>query len=191
MKVILDELYIDEFFDNGGIVYLKNGRTINKSFDFKKVDDKTNIEICKIGNNCYDYDAEEMEFHYQDMKKYLSSKDAYGIKNVNFTLIDESDERWENFKKQRLEQGFDESETWSLYSTIAQFIYPRLKCFYNDGNLVGYPSYLTAKKWHNIVKTMLDAFELIVTKDYPTKEESAIIDKGLNLFNKHFFELWG
>lgn len=194
MKVILDELYADEFFENGGIVLLKNGDTIDKSYAFRKLekeDDFINhINLCKIGLHHYDYDTENGIFHYQDMKKYLSPKDPYGIKNVNFTLIDESDERWEKFKQQRLEQGFDETETWSLDSTIARFIYPRLKCFYNDGEMIGYPANLSANEWRDIVKGMLDGFELIVTKDNPTKEEDEIINQGLDLFRKYFFALW-
>ena len=32
-----------------------------------------------------------------------------------------------SLKKQRLERGFDDSETWSLRDTIANFIIPRLE----------------------------------------------------------------
>jgi len=51
------------------------------------------------------------------------------VPNINFTLIErgEDDERWDKYKKQRLERGFDDSETWSLDSTIVRFIIPRLK----------------------------------------------------------------
>ena len=73
MKVILDELYADEFFENGGIVLLKNGDTIDKFYAFRKLekeDDFINhINLCKIGFHHYDYDTENGIFHYQDMKK--------------------------------------------------------------------------------------------------------------------------
>lgn len=59
----------------------------------------------------------------------MDNKDPYGIKNVNFTLIEPSDKRWEEYKQQRLEQGFDNSELWNLDSTIARFIAPRIKEF--------------------------------------------------------------
>lgn len=36
--------------------------------------------------------------------------DPYGIKNVNFSLISKDDNRFEAYKKQRLERGFDDSE---------------------------------------------------------------------------------
>ena len=36
-------------------------------------------------------------------------------------------EREKIFKKQRKERGFDDSETWSLTDTVANFIIPRLE----------------------------------------------------------------
>ena len=52
-----------------------------------------------------------------------------GIPNINFSIYTDNDKREEKFLKQRLEIGFDESETWSLYTTISNFILPRLKKF--------------------------------------------------------------
>ena len=60
----------------------------------------------------------------------IEHRDPFGIENVNFSLISKNDSRWDKFKKERLDLGFDESETWSLDSTISNFIYPRLKYFY-------------------------------------------------------------
>lgn len=50
-----------------------------------------------------------------------------GIPNIQFSLTDKDDKREKNFSKQRIERGFDDSETWSLDSTITSFILPRLK----------------------------------------------------------------
>jgi len=49
------------------------------------------------------------------------------IPNICFSLTDADDKREMEFKKQRLERGFDDSETWSLRDTIANFIIPRLE----------------------------------------------------------------
>jgi len=49
------------------------------------------------------------------------------IPNICFSLTDVDDKREMEFKKQRLERGFDDSETWSLRDTIANFIIPRLE----------------------------------------------------------------
>lgn len=50
-----------------------------------------------------------------------------GIPNIQFSLTDKTDEREEKFSQQRIERGFDDSETWSLDCTITKFILPRLK----------------------------------------------------------------
>ena len=69
--------------------------------------------------------------HKQGEKKKLKKFDPKecNVPNVNFSLVSEDDQRGPQFKKQRLERGFDESETWSLDYTIARFIAPRLKAF--------------------------------------------------------------
>lgn len=129
---------------------------------------------------------------------YNSDLDPYNIPNVNFTLINRSDNRWEEYKKQRLERGFDNSETWSLDSTIARFIEPRLKVFKETHG--GYPSSLTEEKWDEILDKMIKAFEYINNEDLgidkneygPKKYEKReqIIKEGLDLFREYFFALW-
>lgn len=196
MKVILDELYAGEFFDNGGIVVLNDETVIDKTYAFYEFrankDNLFKMKDCTIGLNHYTYNDEKQMFSFADYKRFLSPKDAYGIENVNFSLIDRDDYRWEEFKKQRLEQGFDESETWGLDMTIARFIYPRLKCFYNEGEIFSHPYGLTSEEWINIVGKMVQAFELIVTTDPVkwTEEQNNIVDEGLDLFRKYFFDLW-
>ena len=195
MKVYLDELSIDEFFANGGRVYINNGTIIDESNIFferchdRRFDPKS-IEKCTIGEHYYDFIERDYEFRLSDIKKYLSPKDAYGIPNVNFSLITEQDERWEDFKQQRLEQGFDESETWALDVTIAKFIYPRLKYFYNDGDIYSIPCGLTKEEWCDIIKQMIDAFEILADDEMPTKEQNEIANNGLNLFAKYYGDLW-
>lgn len=119
------------------------------------------------------------------------TKDVYGIKNVNFSLIEKNDERWNEFKKQREENGFDESELWSLDITIAKFVYPRLKLFYE--NIQNYPGYMTFDEWKNIIKTMLDAFELLSNDELIgmySEEQEKIIENGLQNFGKYYRGLW-
>ena len=50
-----------------------------------------------------------------------------GIPNICFSLTNEDDKREVEFKGQRLKRGFDDSETWDLRCTIANFIIPRLE----------------------------------------------------------------
>lgn len=115
-----------------------------------------------------------------------------GIPNIQFSLTDENDEREKEYSEQRIERGFDESETWSLTSTIAKFILPRLKAFKKYSNGRPMEMEYEDKEWNKILKKMIDAFSLIIEKDgwEFTEEESARIDKGLKLFQKNFFNLW-
>ena len=194
MKVILTDLYISEFLDeNGGIVETLDGKKITTAREFKELKIRAkDIKSAKIGYKTYVYDEEHYSFNYSDMRNFLEPKDAYGIENVNFSVIGIDDSRWEDFKKQRLEQGFDESETWSLDSTIAKFILPRLKYFYNDGDIFSYPGNLTSKEWSAIVSKMVKAFDLIVHVDVAnrTEEDVKAVEEGLDLFREYFFDLW-
>jgi len=59
------------------------------------------------------------------------------LPNICFSLMkdyegndENSKKRTHKYKKQRLERGFDDSETWSLDSTIVSFILPRLKRYF-------------------------------------------------------------
>lgn len=194
MEIILNRLTPSEFFENGGVIEKNDGtEQIQDRSDFDNIpNEKMKEYTCRIGSKYYEYSPLEASFYYRDISNYLPEKDPYGIKNVNFTLIDNTDDRWEEYRKQRLERGFDDSELWSLDSTIAEFVYPRLKAFYNEGDMLGYPARLTKNKWHDILKSMIKAFDIIVNKniiDY-TKEERKQVDNGLRLFAEYFSDLW-
>ena len=121
--------------------------------------------------------------------------DTYGIKNVNFSLIKEDDSRFEDFKKQRLERGFDNSELWSLDCTIAEFIVPRLKAFKEVSADEGdHPGSLAEKEWQDILSQMIEGFELYPNHFHWDPEEQETnwkkVDKAMSLFHKYFFSLW-
>lgn len=115
-----------------------------------------------------------------------------GIPNICFSLTDKADKREKKFIKQRIKNGFDDSETWSLYSTIAQFIYPRLKRYKEVNN--GTPMGLTENEWNDILDKMIFSFESIVndTIDFTIdeKENYNKFEEGINLFAKYFLQLW-
>lgn len=107
MEVILNNLYDREFFENGGIIKTKKDEVINDCKTFIKLKiTSDDIETAKIGNKDYIYDDKEQQFYYSDMRNFLEPKDAYGIKNVNFSLIDRDDSRWEEFKKRTFGEWF-------------------------------------------------------------------------------------
>ena len=118
----------------------------------------------------------------------IGEKDPYGIPNVNFSLIEPDDERWEEFKKERLDHGFDESETWNLDATIVKFTLPRLKEFRECHN--GYPAIYTEESWNEMIDKMifwLENFDVIPTAD---KDKAAKLAEGKQLFFDNFENLW-
>lgn len=125
-------------------------------------------------------------------------EDLLGRENVNFSLVEpeENDERAKKFKEQRMTRGFDDSETWSLDSTIAKFLVPRLKAFKECKN--GYPARMTEKKWNKILDEMIEGFELYLTHDEWElcqdkniyNEKSLKVNKALKHFSKYFYDLW-
>ena len=112
-------------------------------------------------------------------------------------LMRKSDKRYSKFSKQLKKDGFCDSETWALDSVICQFILPRLKRFKEIKG--GHPFRLTESKWDAILGEMIFAFE------WNINEEAEILlnlsqeekdknwerhKKGLELFAKHFRDLW-
>lgn len=98
------------------------------------------------------------------------------------------------YAKQRKKRGFDDTETWSLDGTIADFVYPRLKRLKKLNT--GYPSTLKSiKEWENILDKMILAFKHLrddnicnsIESERKRQEEIA---EGLKLFAKYFQHLW-
>ena len=112
-----------------------------------------------------------------------------GIPNICFSLADKDDKREIDFIKQRIERGFDDSETWSLRDTMALFILPRLKryqeivngFFKRDDELV------------NDIDCFIKAMELVSRDNgscIHTPEEEKQMFEGLEKFPKIFMSLW-
>ena len=125
----------------------------------------------------------------------MNSIDPRGIKNVNFTLGKENDEREPEWKAQRLTRGFDDSELWSLDCTIAEFIAPRLKAFKEHVEHVGdHPCNITLEKWKEILEQMIEGFELYPDHfNWPSTDSNenwTKVYKALELFKNWFFNLW-
>jgi len=100
----------------------------------------------------------------------------------------------EKYKKQKEEQGFDDTETWHLDKSFALFLLPRLKRFIevNNGFPVGetYESYI--EKLNSIVK----AFEEYYLNDNAEtsleleKERLKNAQQAVELLSKLWFCLW-
>lgn len=110
-----------------------------------------------------------------------------GIPNVCFSLTKKSDYREKKFSRQRMTRGFDESETWSLDSTICEFVLPRLKLY---REIIG-KTIINHGGFFQKVDKMIVAFELL-GKDWTerTARETKKIREGLGLFAENLEALW-
>lgn len=126
----------------------------------------------------------------------MNAKDPkeLGVPNINFSVeLDDSysKERLEEFKQQRIERGFDDTETWNLEYVIAQFILPRLKRFKELTN--GYPVGMkTMENWYAELDKMIEAFQLYAAdaSSCLDKDVEQKVQAGLDSFAKYFFHLW-
>ena len=94
-----------------------------------------------------------------------------------------------------MKESFDDNELTFLNITIAKFVLPRLqefKYFHKS-----HPSNLSLNEWFEIIDKMIKAFELVIEKeDNILNVKQAIQDDngiqiGLQLFIKHYADLWG
>jgi hypothetical protein len=108
------------------------------------------------------------------------------IPNLCFSL--DNDNKPE-YKQQRIERGFDDSETWSLTDTISNFIIPRLERYIEIvDNKIGRSN---IEKQN--LQTVLEAFKLIVREKGSriwSDDETRLVERGLKIFPKIFLQLW-
>lgn len=120
------------------------------------------------------------------MKKNKTDPKELNIPNICFSLTDSKHPREEEFKKQRLKRGFDDSETWSLYSTIINFIIPRLERFIKitDG------MHENQEELTKNCKEFLWALKLKKKKFHIPDDKSKRYKKAIKLFPVIFEGLW-
>lgn len=189
------------FFRNLYMTHQHNNPDMN-SFDvYKYVNDCVELNP-SIGQAEYvvdlNYDHirsyETARFYYTNDRNEpdVEPRDPYGIPNVCFSIIDDTDDRWDEYSKQRLERGFDNSELWNLDGTIAKFVYPRLKAFFEHSNEVqAIPGSInTYDEWKAILEKMVNGFELMSSDRIKTDDEEKLENEALKLFSEYFFALW-
>ena len=123
--------------------------------------------------------------------------DLFGKKNVNFSIAVEDKKRQEEYKKQREERGFDDTELWNLDVTFASFIVPRLKAFREK--TISYPNeFNNINEWNKILDDMIEGFELWINHfdwDFLSDKNTVNgnnkkVNDALELFSKYFRDLW-
>ena len=188
------------FFKNLYITYIHNHPEENTYNLYKDVNDGLTVKP-SIGTAEYvvdlkydqvrSYDAARFYYSNDRRDSDVQPRDPYGIPNVCFSLVDNEDSRWEEYEKQRLERGFDDSETWNLDATISKFIYPRLLAFIEDTKrLQCHPSSIEYTVWLDILKKMADGFELLSQDCERTDDEGKVIELAIDYFHDYFHCLW-
>lgn len=134
--------------------------------------------------------ADNIEIIKEKIDPSLLSDPKYlGIPNICFSLTKQDDDREPKMRLQRLERGFDDSETWSLRDTIARFIIPRLERYEEISKdfLKREPELISD------IESFLLAMKLISRDSGAcmwSKEEEEQVTKGLEAFPKVFMSLW-
>lgn len=94
-----------------------------------------------------------------------------------------SDPRRTKYREQRKNRGFDDTELWSLDTTIILFTLPRLKVFRDYTKST--PPDFTPEQWEQTIDKMIRGMEKYIVD---TWDEEAV--EGIDLFLKHFRHLW-
>jgi hypothetical protein len=134
-------------------------------------------------------------------KDYLQlSIKPEGLNNISFSVADEIYEKdlvkIEQYRQQRFERGFDDTETWHMDRTMALFIIPRLKRFIEVNN--GIPNGETEESYDEKIKFIISAFENYYVSDkyfnsVDIEERKKLTDdvrQAVEYLSKLWFELW-
>ena len=81
-------------------------------------------------------------------------------------------------------------EIWNTNNALARLIEPRLRAFLaldKHGFPVGFAD---MHQWNNTIQQMNDAFELLKTARTLSNDDETVVKTGLELFCKHFRDLW-
>lgn len=91
---------------------------------------------------------------------------------------------------QRIKNGFDDEEIYSLDHSLAKLILPRLKRFKKVKK--GHPSTLSEEEWDKILDEMIYCFGRIADDNYfdLELEEEKRLQNGLETFAKYYMNLW-
>jgi len=127
-----------------------------------------------------------------------SSKSSTTSEKNNFSIAEEvykdEPEKLERYKKQRDENGFDDTETWHLDKTVALFLLPRLKRYIQVNN--GFPGDMTEESFNEKLNYIVKAFEEYYLDENVEvsleleKERLSNAKKAVAILGEIWFDLW-
>ena len=157
----------------------------DKEYQFE--DNNFNLSSMKMANDYLQRKKQFLESVHKVRCKKLG-KSYYGLAK-EMPATDERQVKWE---WQREKRGFDDTEIWSLFTTISDFIYPRLIAF--KEYKCDYPINLTPENWDEILDKMIFAFKFYsdeYKREEPVSEETIQkVREGMDLFVEYFRDLW-
>ena len=127
-----------------------------------------------------------------------SLKSFTTIEINNFSIAEEvykdEPEKLEKYKKQRDENGFDDTETWHLDKTVALFLIPRIKRYIQVNN--GFPAGMTEELYNEKLNYIVKAFEEYYLDENVEvsleleKERLSNAKKAVAILGEIWFDLW-
>ena len=127
-----------------------------------------------------------------------SSKSYTTSEKNNFSIAEEvykdEPEKIEKYKKQRDQNGFDDTETWHLDKTFALFLIPRLKRYIQVNN--GFPIGETEESFNEKLNYIVRSFEEYYQDENVEvsleleKERLSNAKKAVAILGELWFDLW-
>lgn len=111
--------------------------------------------------------------------------DPYKKKNINFSLVELDSDSWNDMYTQRIERGFDDSELWSLDTTIVHFILPRLKRYIEVACDI-----IDDERHFNNCDTIVEALEEYENRFENDETDWDLVRKGFKLFIDELPAMW-
>jgi hypothetical protein len=129
----------------------------------------------------------------KDFSKLYTTTEVNNFSVAEEVYCDEP-EKLEKYKRQREQNGFDDTETWHLDKTVALFLLPRLKRYIQVNN--GFPNGETEESFNEKLNYIIKSFEEYYQDENVEvsleleKERLINARKAVAILGELWFDLW-